>query len=112
MFSSSFIRCSKLENLARVIWSASSALHALSRTDSDSASCASLSIPLTASANRQRKDVTARRSSALRQSIEPFDPSVIHYACKTDLAAVVDTWPKLPEAIKAGIVEMVKAASK
>jgi len=26
------------------------------------------------------------------------------------LAAVVDAWPELPEAIKAGIVAMVKAA--
>jgi hypothetical protein len=32
--------------------------------------------------------------------------------CKTDpeLAAVVATWPELPEAIRAGIVAMVKAA--
>ncbi|MGO9112708.1 MAG: hypothetical protein ACLP9L_26035 [Thermoguttaceae bacterium] len=28
-----------------------------------------------------------------------------------DLAAVVDAWPHLPEAIKAGIVAMVKAPS-
>jgi hypothetical protein len=28
-----------------------------------------------------------------------------------DLAAVVDAWPELPEAIKAGIAAMVKAAS-
>jgi hypothetical protein len=28
-----------------------------------------------------------------------------------DLAAVVDAWPELPEAIRAGIVAMVKAAS-
>jgi hypothetical protein len=27
------------------------------------------------------------------------------------LAAVVDAWPELPEAIKAGIVAIVKAAS-
>ena len=27
-----------------------------------------------------------------------------------DLAAVVDAWPKLPEAIKAGILAMVRAA--
>jgi len=33
--------------------------------------------------------------------------------CKNnpDLAAVVDAWPELPEAIKAGIVAMVRAAS-
>jgi hypothetical protein len=29
-----------------------------------------------------------------------------------DLAAVVKAWPRLPEALKAGIVAMVKAASK
>jgi len=29
----------------------------------------------------------------------------------SDLAAVVDAWHRLPEAIKAGIVAMVKAAS-
>jgi hypothetical protein len=28
-----------------------------------------------------------------------------------DLAAVVDAWPQLPEALRAGIVAMVKAAS-
>jgi hypothetical protein len=28
-----------------------------------------------------------------------------------DLAVVVDAWPDLPEAIKAGIMAMVKAAS-
>jgi hypothetical protein len=29
-----------------------------------------------------------------------------------DLAAVANAWPKLPEALKAGIVAMVKAASE
>ncbi len=29
-----------------------------------------------------------------------------------DLAAVVDAWPELPEAIKAGIVAMVKASRR
>jgi hypothetical protein len=28
-----------------------------------------------------------------------------------DLAAVIDAWPALPEAIRAGIVAMVKAAT-
>ncbi len=34
--------------------------------------------------------------------------------CKTDpdLAAVVAAWPDLPEAIKAGILAMVKAAER
>ena len=29
-----------------------------------------------------------------------------------DLAAVVDAWDRLPEAVRAGIVAMVKAAAK
>jgi hypothetical protein len=28
-----------------------------------------------------------------------------------DLAAVIDAWPELPEAVRAGIVAMVKAAT-
>jgi len=44
--------------------------------------------------------------------------SIAHHlptdACKTDpdLAAVVEAWTELPEAIKAGILAMVEAASK
>jgi hypothetical protein len=33
--------------------------------------------------------------------VNPVDP---------DLAAVIDAWDRLPEAVKAGIVAMVKAA--
>ena len=29
---------------------------------------------------------------------------------EADLAAVIDAWPKLPEAVRAGIVAMVRAA--
>ncbi len=45
-------------------------------------------------------------------------PGVAHHlptdTCKTDpdLAAVVEAWPDLPEALKAGILAMVKAAAK
>jgi hypothetical protein len=37
-----------------------------------------------------------------------------HDTCQTDpdLAAVVAAWDRLPEAVRAGIVAMVKAASK
>ena len=39
-------------------------------------------------------------------------PILLHDTCTTDpdLAAVVDAWPDLPEAIRAGILAMVKAA--
>jgi hypothetical protein len=54
-----------------------------------------------------------RLTNDLRQPV----PSVAHHlptdTCKTDphLAAVVAAWSLLPEAIRAGIVAMVKAAS-
>jgi hypothetical protein len=37
-----------------------------------------------------------------------------HDTCQTDpdLARIVDAWPTLPEAVRAGIVAMVKAASR
>jgi hypothetical protein len=41
-------------------------------------------------------------------------PLLIHDTCQTDpdLAAVIDAWGRLPEAVRAGIVAMVKAASR
>ena len=45
-------------------------------------------------------------------------PAVSHHfptdTCKNDpgLAAVIEAWDRLPEAIRAGILAMVKAASK
>jgi hypothetical protein len=43
----------------------------------------------------------------------PFDPNLRHDTCQTDpdLAAVIDAWGRLPEAVRAGIAAMVKAAS-
>jgi hypothetical protein len=43
-----------------------------------------------------------------------IDPPCIHDACQTDtdLARIVEAWPGLPDAIKAGILAMVKAASQ
>jgi hypothetical protein len=39
---------------------------------------------------------------------------VIHDTRQTDpdLAVIIDAWDRLPEAVKAGIVAMVKAAAK
>jgi hypothetical protein len=41
-----------------------------------------------------------------------IDPHLIQDTCKTDrdLALVNESWPDLPEAIRAGILAMVKAA--
>jgi hypothetical protein len=38
---------------------------------------------------------------------------LIHDVCQTDpeLARIVDAWPTLPDALKAGILAMVEAAS-
>ena len=40
-------------------------------------------------------------SGALGGEFDPVDP---------DLAAVIEAWPKLPEAVRAGILAMVRAA--
>jgi hypothetical protein len=42
----------------------------------------------------------------------PVDPPVIHDTCQNapDLAAVMAAWPELPEAVRAGIVAMVRAS--
>jgi hypothetical protein len=43
----------------------------------------------------------------------PVDPPVIHDTCQNapDLAAVMAAWPELPEAVRAGILAMVQAAT-
>jgi hypothetical protein len=43
-----------------------------------------------------------------------FDPILRHDTCQTDpdLARIVDAWPTLPEAVRAGITAMVRAATK
>jgi hypothetical protein len=64
-------------------------------------------------ANRPRTDVTARSRAVLRRRTKSFDPSLIHYACKTDpdLVVVMNAWQTLPEALKNGILAMVKGAT-
>ena len=55
---------------------------------------------------------------SLPNGLRQTDPTLAHHlpadTCKTDpdLAAVVDAWPELPEAIRDGILVMVKAAWK
>ncbi len=50
----------------------------------------------------------------LRQSPRQVAEHLPNDTCKTDsdLAAVVEAWPDLPEAIKAGILAMVEASSE
>jgi hypothetical protein len=61
-----------------------------------------------------RDDDAAKSKS--RKALRRCDVNVAHQVptdtCKTDpdLAAIVAGWPKLPEAIKAGILAMVKAS--
>jgi hypothetical protein len=54
------------------------------------------------------------QESELRQTSQDFAHYLPTDTCQTDpdLAAVVAAWPELPEAIRAGILAMVKAASK
>jgi hypothetical protein len=52
------------------------------------------------------------------QELEDSTPLIAHHlpvdTCQTDpdLAAVIDAWDRLPEAVRAGIVAMVRAAVK
>jgi hypothetical protein len=58
------------------------------------------------------------RNPSSHNGLRISTPAVGHHlatdTCQNDpdLAAVVDAWPKLPEALKAGIVAMVRAASR
>ena len=49
----------------------------------------------------------------LRQPTPPLAHHLPTDTCQTDpdLAAVVDAWDRLPEAVRAGIVAMVRAAT-
>ncbi len=61
-------------------------------------------------AQRARLAAENEANSSIQRSLAP---SVRHDTCQTDpdLARIVDAWPELPQAVKAGIVAMVKAAS-
>jgi len=50
----------------------------------------------------------------LSQGPPPVADHLPNDTCKTDpdLAAVVEAWPELPDAIRAGILAMVKAANR
>ncbi len=58
-----------------------------------------------------RKD---KRDKDLRNEAPPVGHHLATDTCQTDpeLAAVIEAWPSIPEAVRAGIVAMVKAAAK
>ena len=59
-----------------------------------------------------RLDPRTGENKAFSSKQRSLAPSVIHDTCRIDpaLALVVDAWPTLPPALKAGIIAMVKAA--
>jgi hypothetical protein len=59
------------------------------------------------------RDVNPIGNNGLDRINERFSHRVPTDTCKTDrdLVAVIDAWPTLPEALRAGIVAMVNAAS-
>jgi hypothetical protein len=64
--------------------------------------------------NRRKSNTTQDHPSDAIHKRTPFDPDLIHDTCQIDpdLATVVHAWDRLPEAVRAGIVAMVKAAAK
>jgi hypothetical protein len=56
----------------------------------------------------------ARENKAKTLHQQTLAPSLLHDNCPDDpeLAAVVAAWPRLPEAIRAGIMAMMSAALK
>ncbi len=63
-------------------------------------------------ANRPSRRATTNPEKGLRLARESVAHLLPTDTCKTDpdLAAVVDAWPDLPEALKVGIVAMIRAA--
>jgi len=57
--------------------------------------------PVKSSGNRRASDSQRAKSSATEPETVPIAP---------DLATVVEAWPKLPQAIRAGILAMIRAA--
>jgi hypothetical protein len=66
-------------------------------------------------ANRKTGNANIKSGKGLRHINEPLPTPCPHLAPATpdspsDLAAVVNAWPDLPEALRAGIVAMVQAS--
>ena len=73
-----------------------------------------INVPMTARPSDDRKsNPTKDERTESTHKRTRFDPNLRHDICQTDsdLAAVIDAWPQLPETIRTGIVAMVWAAS-
>ena len=69
--------------------------------------------PLNGLANRSTCDVSPDKSSTSEPADDHLASCLALLAEKSpDLAAVVKAWPDLPEAVRAGIVAMVKASNE
>ncbi|MBE3097831.1 MAG: hypothetical protein IMZ44_12000 [Planctomycetes bacterium] len=73
--------------------------------------------PVNGLANRCTPDVTAEKTGTSAQSPDRLAALLGAFAAEIgpkapDLAAVVSAWPGLPEALRARIVAMVKAAGE
>jgi hypothetical protein len=64
--------------------------------------------------DRPHDSVNSLPTKGLRQAPSPVVAQGKRAAQKTpsDLAAIIDAWPTLPEAIKAGILAMVRASGR
>jgi hypothetical protein len=65
---------------------------------------------------RKSKRNKGMTSASIHQG-SPIDPPHIHDSCQTDpidpdLALIVEAWPGLPDAVKAGMVAMAQAAAR
>jgi hypothetical protein len=71
-----------------------------------------LSPAIAKKADRCKSKAGTGKTPRSSHKASPIDPLLFHDTFQTDpvLAAVVDAWLELPEAIKAGILTMVRAA--
>ena len=63
--------------------------------------------------NRRKSNPSKDHQAESTHKRTLLDPNLIHDTCQADpdLAAVIDAWNRLPEAIRQGIMAMVRSAS-
>ena len=79
------------------------------------AACAIVLVSTQAEANKSKTTVSIPRTQIIGTNSTPASTSDpirrSEHPISDDLRAVVEAWPELPEAVRAGIAAMVKAAS-